>query len=80
MTDLLVKGWPRWVAVSLSSGFLVLGSMVMWAAVKKGRELRKRLAREHPELQFLFPLREVTIGTAVLQVLIATVLLLYVLQ
>lgn len=77
VTELLVKGWPHWVVVMLSSAFVILGYTLMWSALKKGRRLRMRLAREHPGEEFLFPLREVTFGTVALQLLIATVLVLY---
>ena len=79
VTDLLIKGWPRWVVVTLASGFVVLGYALMWSALKKGRRLRERIERERPEEVFLFPLREVMIGTVALQLLIAAVLLLYIL-
>ncbi|MBZ4420194.1 DUF202 domain-containing protein [Myxococcus sp. RHSTA-1-4] len=79
VTDLLVKGWPRWVVVTLSSAFVVLGYTLMWSALKKGRKLRARLERERPGEEFLFPLREVTVGTVTLQLLIAAVLVLYIL-
>ncbi|XXF81604.1 DUF202 domain-containing protein [Myxococcaceae bacterium GXIMD 01537] len=78
VTDLLVKGWPRWVAVALSSAFVILGYALMWSALKTGRKLRARLEREQAGSSFLFPLREVTFGTVTLQLLIATVLVLYI--
>ncbi|MGZ3459760.1 MAG: DUF202 domain-containing protein [Archangium sp.] len=77
VTDLLVKGWPRWVVLTLSSAFVVLGYALMWSALKKSRKLRARLEREQAGEAFLFPLRAVTIWTVALQILIATVLVLY---
>jgi hypothetical protein len=77
VTDLLVKGWPRWVVVLLSSGFIVLGYALMWSALKTTRKLRLRLEREQAGEAFLLPLRAVTLWTVTLQLLIATVLALY---
>jgi uncharacterized protein DUF202 len=79
VTELLVKGWPRWVVVMLSSAFVILGYALMWSAVKTGRQLRVRLAHEQVGEAFLFPLRAVTVWTVILQILIATVLVLYIL-
>ncbi|MFY0567232.1 DUF202 domain-containing protein [Archangium lansingense] len=79
VTELLVKGWPRWVVLTLSSSFVILGYALMWSALKKGRQLRVRLEREQTGEGFLLPLGEVTIWTATLQILIATVLVLYLL-
>ena len=78
VTDLLIKGWPRWVVVMLASSFVVLGYTLMWSALKKGRRLRERLERERPDEAFLFPLREVMAVTVTLQILIVTVLVLYI--
>lgn len=78
VTDLLVKGWPRWVVVVLSSAFVILGYALMWSALKTGRRLRRQIQREQRGEAFLFPLREVTFGTVALQLLIATVLVLYI--
>ncbi len=80
VTELLVKGWPRWVVVMLSSAFVILGYALMWSALKTGRKLRVRLDREQVGEAFLFPLREVTVWTVILQILIATVLVLYILR
>lgn len=77
VTDLLVKGWPRWVVVMLSSGFIVLGYALMWSALKTTRKLRIRLEREQTGEAFLLPLRAVTIWTVTLQLLVGTVLVLY---
>ncbi|MCY1078549.1 DUF202 domain-containing protein [Archangium lansingense] len=79
VTELLVKGWPRWVVLTLSSAFVILGYALMWSALKKGRQLRVRLEREQPGEGFLLPLGEVTVWTATLQILIVTVLVLYIL-
>lgn len=78
VTDLLVKGSPRWVVVALSSAFVILGYALMWSALKTGRRLRAQLHRQQAEEAFLFPLRAVTVGTVALQILIATVLVLYI--
>lgn len=78
VTDLLVKGSPRWVVVALSSAFVILGYAMMWSALKTGRRLREQLQRRQTEEAFLFPLRAVTFGTVALQILIATVLVLYI--
>nr|UUL70784.1 hypothetical protein [Vitiosangium cumulatum] len=77
VTELLVKGWPRWVVLSLASGFVILGYAMMWSALKTGRRLRVRLEREQAGEAFLVPLRGVTIWTVTLQILIALVLVLY---
>src|SRR5688572_19988897 len=77
VTQLLVKGWPRWVVVAISSAFVVLGYALIWSALKRGRKLRERLERVDEEQSFLFPHRQVTAVTVALQVLIATVVVLY---
>jgi hypothetical protein len=69
VTDLLV---------ALSSAFVVLGYALMWSALKTGRRLRAQLHREQSAEAFLFPLQAVTFGTVALQILIATVLVLYI--
>lgn len=77
VTKLLVSEWPRWVVVALSSGFVLLGYWMMWLALKRGRQMRARFGREQTEEGFLFPVREVTLMTVALQVLIATVVVLF---
>ncbi|PTL78121.1 DUF202 domain-containing protein [Vitiosangium sp. GDMCC 1.1324] len=77
VTDLLVKGWPRWVVVMLASAFVILGYSLMWSALKTGRKLRMRLERQQASEAFLIPLRGVTVWTVTLQLLIVTVLVLY---
>ncbi|WP_143196158.1 DUF202 domain-containing protein [Archangium sp. Cb G35] len=77
VTELLIKGWPRWVVLLLSSGFVFLGYALMWSALKKGRKMRAQLEREQTGEGFLLPLGEVTAWTVALQLLIATVLVLY---
>ncbi len=79
VSELLIKGWPRWVVWVLSTAFVLLGYWLIWAALKKGREMRDRLEVHLAERLFLFPQREVTIVTVVLQVLIAAVMVLYLL-
>jgi len=79
VTELLVKGWPRWVVIALSSAFVILGYAMMWSALKTGRRLRMRLEREKGGEAFLVPLRGVTVWTVTLQLLILTVLVLYLL-
>jgi hypothetical protein len=51
--------------------------VVLWSALKTGRRLRMRLEREQTGEAFLVPLRVVTVWTVFLQILIATVLVLY---
>jgi hypothetical protein len=77
VTELLVRGWPRWVATMLSGAFVFLGYWMMWSAVKTARVLRATLERQHPGLGFLFSHREVVVMATTLQVLIATVVVLY---
>jgi hypothetical protein len=77
VTDLLIKGWPRWVVLTLSSAFVVLGYSLMWSALKTGRHLRAQVEDKQHGEAFLFPLRKVTVWTLSLQFLIATVLVLY---
>lgn len=76
VTKLLVQGWPHWVVITLSSAFVVLGYWMMWAAVKTGRKLRVRV--EQVERGFLFSHRQFMVMTVSLQLLIATVVVLYV--
>lgn len=77
VTDLLVKAWPRWVVITLSSAFVILGYSLMWSALKTGRKLRVQLERQQAHEAFLAPLRAVTLWTVALQILIGTVLVLY---
>jgi hypothetical protein len=77
VTDLLVEEWPRWVVVTLSSAFSVLGCWLMWAALKKGRQLRTWFEVTGKEV--LFPHWQFMAMTLTLQVLILTVLVLYLL-
>ena len=77
VTDLLVKGWPRWVVITLSSAFVILGYSLMWSALKTGRKLRVQLERAPNQEAFLVPLRGVTLWTVALQILIGMVLVLY---
>ncbi|MGC4113270.1 MAG: hypothetical protein QM765_01050 [Myxococcales bacterium] len=74
-TSLLVKGWPRWVVVLLSSGFVLLGYWMMWSALKKGRQLRARLALSGRET--LFADWQFALMTIALQLLILAVVVLY---
>ena len=80
VTQLLVKEWPRWIVVTLSSAFVILGYSLMWSALKQGRRLRARVEHEKAGEAFLVPLREVTAWTVALQLLIATVLVLYLIR
>lgn len=77
VTDLLIKGSPRWVVLTLSSAFVVLGYSLMWSALKTGRRLRAQVEHKQHGEAFLFPLRKVTVWTLSLQFLILTVLVLY---
>ncbi|HEY8210955.1 MAG TPA: DUF202 domain-containing protein [Myxococcaceae bacterium] len=78
VTKLLVQGWPSWVVIALSSAFVILGYWLMWAALKKGRQLRAQA--EPGEMAFLFSHRQFAAMTVVLQVLIAAVVALYLLR
>jgi len=78
-TDLLVKAWPRWVVLLLSSGFILLGYWMMWAAVRKAKKLRARLTHEHRSDSFLVSHGQFVTMTIVLQLLIATVVVLFLL-
>ncbi|QSQ25257.1 DUF202 domain-containing protein [Pyxidicoccus parkwayensis] len=80
VTQLLVKEWPRWVVVALSSAFVILGYWLMWSALKQGRRLRARIEGEQRGEAFLMPLRQVTAWTVALQLLIAMVLALYIIR
>ena len=80
VTNLLVKGWPRWVAVTLASAFVVLGYWLMWAALKEGRKLRAKLEAEMGQRGQLFSHRDATFFTVSLQLLLATVLALFLLR
>jgi hypothetical protein len=78
VTKLLVQGWPTWVVVALSAAFVVLGYWMMWAAVKKSRHLRTRFegpGRGEP----LFSHRQFAAMTVGLQLLILSVVALYLL-
>ncbi|NMO13383.1 hypothetical protein HPC49_08575 [Pyxidicoccus fallax] len=77
VTDLLIKTWPRWVVLSISSAFVVLGYALMWSALKTGRRLRAQVEFKQAGEAFLFPLRKVTVWTLSLQFLILMVLVLY---
>lgn len=77
VTKLLAEGWSRWVVAALSSAFVALGYWIMWAALRKGRILRARY--EALGKEGLFSHRQFTVMTVALQVLIATVLGLYLL-
>jgi hypothetical protein len=77
VTTLLVAAWPRWVVVTVSSAFTALGCWLMWAAMKKGRQLRARF--EVTGRDVLFPHWQFMAMTVTLQALILTVLVLYLL-
>lgn len=76
-TDLLVKAWPRWVVVLLSTGFILLGYWMMWAAVRKAKRLRARLTHEPQAEGFLVSHGQFVTMTVLLQLLIASVVVLY---
>lgn len=38
----LLRKWPEWVAVLLSTPFVLIGCIPMWVAVNRQRVLRKR--------------------------------------
>lgn len=76
-TDLLVKAWPRWVVLLLSTGFILLGYWMMWSAVRKAKKLRARLTHEHVTDSFLVSHRQFVTMTVLLQLLIAAVVVLY---
>lgn len=77
VTDLLVKGWPQWVVVTISAGFVILGYSLMWSALKRSRLLRARFEIDHVGEEFLFSHRQITIVTVALQLLLAAVVVLY---
>jgi uncharacterized membrane protein YidH (DUF202 family) len=80
VTKLLVNGWPSWVAATLSAAFVIVGYSLMWSALKKSRQLRARIESERASRAFFFPLRAVTVITGALQLLIATVVVLFLLR
>jgi hypothetical protein len=80
VTNLLVKGWPHWIVVALSSAFVILGYSLMWSAMARTRELRAQFERESGGKAFLYPHRGIIFTTVVLQVLIAIVLALYLIR
>jgi hypothetical protein len=80
VTDLLVKGWPDWVVVAISSCFVVLGYWLIWSAMKTSRRMRARFEADLPGKEFLFPHRSFMVVTVALQVLMATVVVLYLLS
>lgn len=77
---LLVNGYPRWVAMTLSSAFVVLGYWLIWMATRRGRRLRRLIAQERPGVAYLFPAWEVGTVTIGLQALIVVVLVLFLFQ
>lgn len=76
-TDLLVKAWPRWVVLLLSSGFILLGYWMMWAALRKAKRLRARLTHEPEPDSFMVSHKQFVAMTVGLQILIALVVVLY---
>jgi len=78
-TDLLVKNWPRWVVLLLSTGFILLGYWMMWAAVRRAKKLRARLTHDPQTDGFLVTHGQFVTMTVALQILIAAVVVLYLL-
>lgn len=76
-TDLLVKTWPRWVVLVLSTGFILLGYWMMWVAVRKAKKLRARLTHDPQTDGFLVTHVQFVLMTVILQILIALVVVLY---
>ncbi len=75
-TEILVKEWPRWVAVVITAAFVLLGYGMMWSAVAMGRKLRARLPPGGlPDVPMLSHFQFVVM-TVSLQVLIALVVVL----
>jgi hypothetical protein len=77
VTKLLVTGWPSWLVTALSAAFVLLGYWIMWAALRRGRQLRKHL--EITGREALFSHRQFALMTLALQALIAIVVVLFLL-